>query len=192
MTRQEQKEARREQILNAGLDLFVRNGYHGTTTKDIAETLGISQGLMFHYFKSKDELYIELLTELTKSMSSVTDMLDYTQMNPLEICEKMFAVIIDSFRTYPRAAKYFMLVSQAKICLRLSEEIRAAAKGIESNAFEMLIVAGQNAGVIRDGAPKAMAGLLFSTIQGVAQTYVCFPEIPLPDASWIVDMVKMK
>lgn len=190
MTRQEQKEVRREQILDMGLDLFVRNGYYGTTSKEIAEALGISQGLMFHYFKSKDELYIELLNLLSKGMTEVTSIGDPSQLNPLEIFEKMIAVFIQSFREYPRSAKFCMLAAQAKTCTRLTDEIRSAAKGMESNAFESLIIAGQTAGVIRDGDPKALAGLVFSTLQGIAQTYVCYPEIPLPDSTWIVDILR--
>lgn len=190
MTRQEQKEARREQILDMGLDLFVRNGYYGTTTKEIAEALSISPGLMFHYFKSKDELYIELLSQLSKGMIAVADMSSLQQMNPLEIFEKMLSVIIQSFRESPRSAKFFILVAQAKICTRLSNEVQAVAKGIDSEAFESLITAGQSVGVIRDGDPKALAGLVYSTIHGIAQTYVSFPDIPLPDSSWIVDMLK--
>lgn len=190
MTRQEQKEARREQILDMGLDLFVRNGYYGTTSKEIAEALGISQGLMFHYFKSKEELYIELLNQLTQGMNGVTGMFDPSQMNPLEIFEKMISVILRSFQESPRSAKFFVLAAQAKICTRITEEVRTAAKGIESEAFQALIVAGQAAGLIRNGNPKALAGLVFSTLQGIAQSYVCFPDIPLPDSEWIVDMLR--
>lgn len=113
-------------------------------------------------------------------------------MNPLEIFEKMIALIIESCYKHPRSAKFFMLVVQAKICNRLPEVIRTAAKGIESNTFETLIFAGQTAGVIRDGNPAAMAGLVFSSIQGVAQTYACFPDIPFPDSAWIVDFLRKR
>jgi len=188
MSRQEQKEARREQILDVGLDLFVRNGYYGTTTKQIAEALGISPGLMFHYFKSKDELYIELLTELSKGMSNAMGLTGFSQ-NPLEIFEKLIAVIIQSFRENPRSAKFFLLVAQAKMSTILPEEIRNVAKAVDTNAFETLVIAGQTAGIIRDGNPEAIAGLIYSTIQGIAHTYVCFPKIPLPDGAWIVDML---
>lgn len=37
---------------------------------------------------------------------------------------------------------------------------------------------------------KALAGCFYSAIQGVAQTYVCFPDIPLPQSSWLVDILK--
>ena len=190
MTRQEQKEARREQVLNTGLDLFVRNGYYGTTTKNIAETLGISQGLMFHYFKSKDELYMELLTELGEGTFNVFNFSELTQMNPLEIFEKMLVAIIESFHKHPRSAKYFILVAQTRICTRLTDEIREKIKKLDTNIFEKLITAGQASGIIRDGDPKSMAGLVFSIIQGIAQTYVCLPDIPLPNPIWIVDMLR--
>ena len=53
VSRQEQRERRREEILRAALRLFVRKGYAGTKVGDIAEAVGMSTGLMFHYFESK-------------------------------------------------------------------------------------------------------------------------------------------
>lgn len=53
-TRDEQKEKRRKEILTAGLDLFIRKGYSATKIKDIAEHVGMSVGLLFHYFESKE------------------------------------------------------------------------------------------------------------------------------------------
>lgn len=190
MTRQEQKDARREEILNMGLDLFVRNGYYGTTTKEIAENLGISPGLMFHYFGSKDELYMELLNRLTKGIANTMTAFDPSEMNPLEMFEHIVALIIGSFRSHPQSAKLYMLAVQARICTRLTDEIRTAAQGIDSDAFETLIAAGQISGVIRDGDPKALAGLVHSTLQGIAHTSVCFPDIPLPESTWVVDMLR--
>ena len=61
VTRQEQREQRREEILRAALRLFVRKGYAGTKVGDIAEAVGMSAGLMFHYFDSKEALYEELI-----------------------------------------------------------------------------------------------------------------------------------
>ncbi|MEN6339070.1 MAG: helix-turn-helix domain-containing protein, partial [Clostridiaceae bacterium] len=48
--RDDQKEKRREDILRAGLDLFVKKGYTATKIKDIADQVGMSLGLLFHYF----------------------------------------------------------------------------------------------------------------------------------------------
>ena len=59
MNRKEQKEQRRIDILYKGLELFVNKGYKATKITDIADELNISVGLLFHYFKSKEDLYYE-------------------------------------------------------------------------------------------------------------------------------------
>ena len=60
MTRKEQKEQRKIDILYKGLELFVKRGYKNTKITDIADELNISVGLLFHYYNSKEELYYEL------------------------------------------------------------------------------------------------------------------------------------
>jgi AcrR family transcriptional regulator len=61
---------KQEQILNAALKLFVENGFHGTPTSKIAQEAGVSNGTLFHYYKTKDELvialYIHIKTNLTR------------------------------------------------------------------------------------------------------------------------------
>ena len=47
-TRSEQKEKTRQDILAAGLDLFISKGYRATKISDIAKDAGISVGLIFH------------------------------------------------------------------------------------------------------------------------------------------------
>jgi len=46
--------SRREQILHGAMDLFALRGFRGTTTREIAQHLGISEALMFKYFPSKE------------------------------------------------------------------------------------------------------------------------------------------
>lgn len=50
---------RRQQILEAALDLFSEQGLEGATSKDIAERAEVTHGLIYFYFKSKDELFKE-------------------------------------------------------------------------------------------------------------------------------------
>lgn len=60
---------KQEHILKAALKLFVENGFHGTPTSKIAQEAGVSNGTLFHYYKTKDELvvalYIYIKTKLT-------------------------------------------------------------------------------------------------------------------------------
>jgi AcrR family transcriptional regulator len=52
---------RREHILTVALGLFAAHGYAGTSTRSIAEAAGVTEGLIFHYFESKDALLFALL-----------------------------------------------------------------------------------------------------------------------------------
>jgi AcrR family transcriptional regulator len=55
------REAARESILGAALRVFTRRGYYGTTMADVAREAHASYGLAYHYFRSKDALFTELV-----------------------------------------------------------------------------------------------------------------------------------
>ena len=61
ITRKEQKKIKKSQIIQAALDLFVERGYYGTKTSQISRRAGISEGLLFHYFSTKEILLEELI-----------------------------------------------------------------------------------------------------------------------------------
>jgi TetR/AcrR family transcriptional regulator, transcriptional repressor of aconitase len=52
---------RRKAIVAAAVPLFARNGFAGTTTRELAEAAGISEALLFRHFPSKQLLYREIL-----------------------------------------------------------------------------------------------------------------------------------
>jgi AcrR family transcriptional regulator len=55
-SRKIQMEERRLQILDTAIPVFAERGFTKTTVKDIADAAGISNGLMYHYFPSKEKL----------------------------------------------------------------------------------------------------------------------------------------
>ena len=52
---------RRSQILQVAIRLFSRNGFSGTTTKEIARAAGVSEAIIFRHFATKEELYHAIL-----------------------------------------------------------------------------------------------------------------------------------
>lgn len=56
--------AGKKKILAAALELFSNNGFHATTTAKIAQLAGVSEGTIYKYFPSKNELLKQLLTPL--------------------------------------------------------------------------------------------------------------------------------
>ena len=58
--REREKEQRREDILQAAREVFLRSGFQGTTMGEVAKEAELSKGTLYLYFKSKFELYVEL------------------------------------------------------------------------------------------------------------------------------------
>lgn len=52
---------RRGQIIKLAIKLFSKNGFRGTTTKEIAREAGISEAMVFRHFATKDDLYAAIL-----------------------------------------------------------------------------------------------------------------------------------
>lgn len=70
-TKQQFEEIRqqsRKKILDAALEVFAKHGYHLTTVDAIAKTAGVSKGLMYNYFKSKEQVLQELMIGMIENL----------------------------------------------------------------------------------------------------------------------------
>lgn len=61
---------KRELLLEAATKLFVERGLHATPTSAISKEAGVSAGILFHYFKTKDDLIDELYISIKKEYTS--------------------------------------------------------------------------------------------------------------------------
>jgi AcrR family transcriptional regulator len=71
---EEMREEKKNLIMNVALEHFSNNGFHTTTISHIARHAGISKGLVYNYFKSKEDL---LATIINKSLTEI-----YNNFNP--------------------------------------------------------------------------------------------------------------
>jgi AcrR family transcriptional regulator len=78
--RELQREERRSQILDAALTVFSSKGFHATNVSDVAAQAGVSQGTIYWYFDSKEELF-------TAAMLSVFADFGQEALASLEVCE---------------------------------------------------------------------------------------------------------
>ena len=60
MTAVRTQSAREDEILAAAARMFREKGYHGTSVRDIAESVGLLKGSLYHYIRSKEELLARL------------------------------------------------------------------------------------------------------------------------------------
>jgi len=54
----------REKILNSALNLFAKNGYHGTSIRAIADSVGIQKSSIYNHFSGKKAIFSELFKKL--------------------------------------------------------------------------------------------------------------------------------
>src|SRR5436309_15256486 len=57
------KDGRRQEILKAAMEVFARNGFRGTTTRDLAAQAEVNEAIIFRHFNTKTELYRAILEE---------------------------------------------------------------------------------------------------------------------------------
>ncbi len=190
MKRSEQKEKRVQEILHVSLDLFLQKGYAATRTAEIAKAVGMSEGLLFHYFETKEKLYLTLLQTAIAGKDKIFELND---VPPLRFFEETAKTILEYITKEPFAAKLFVLMNKAQYEAVLSEELRGyflRQKDIDHAVT--LIMQGQQDGSIRKGDPVALATAFFMAIQGIAEHVARYPELPVPDPEWIVDMIRSK
>ncbi len=186
--RKEQKEARRNEILVAGLDLFIRRGYSSTKINDIAKYVGMSTGLLFHYFESKEKLYEELIRN---GIAGPMSLMDNSGMDPIAFFEAAAKQIFDTVKSRPISAKYFVLMNHALYNEAAPQSVKNMLKDYDIyTPTSQLIIKGQENGTIRKGNPYALAMAYWSAIQGVAEQIAVNPEYPCPESEWIVDILR--
>ncbi len=76
----------RERILFLAAELFARQGYHGTTTREIAAAVGIRQPSLFHHFPSKSAIAEGLLEwDLGRALPRVREIADLDEPAPVRL-----------------------------------------------------------------------------------------------------------
>ena len=78
---QQPRRDRREDIMQASLHLFAEKGFHGTSMRDIAREADITEGLIYHYFASKRDLFRAIIEEhsflpLLRTLPDLAEQLD--------------------------------------------------------------------------------------------------------------------
>lgn len=78
----------RHKILQSAQKLFARQGFDGTTTKDLAADAGVAEGTLFRYFSNKKAILIEVATQgwvnmLTDLLTELSEMASYKAISQM-------------------------------------------------------------------------------------------------------------
>lgn len=166
---EEIKEQTAARIREAGLKLFSHKGLAATSSLDIAKQAEVSTGLMYHYYKSKEDLYSELIG--TAMQESNIGMRYYADMD-VSASEKVRLFtehILAASANDEKTSRYFLLMVQAMLDTSLPEQAKNYMKDIykSSDILKEIIVSGQEAGDIKQGDPHKLTILFLSAIHGL-------------------------
>ena len=105
----ESEPEKRRAILHAAVRAFAEKGYHGCRIADVARQAGVAYGLVYHYFRDKDELlesvFDEQWTLFIGAIRAISE-------GPGTAAEQIASVIrfaLDVFRTAPAAVRVLIL-----------------------------------------------------------------------------------
>ncbi|SFJ40838.1 transcriptional regulator, TetR family [Paenibacillus sp. UNC496MF] len=90
--KEEAAQNRKEQILDAAAALFAENGYYKTTTAEVARSVGVTQPYVFHFFKSKEALYLAVLD---RAYRRIVNAFAAVQAPPEKLQETMGKAFVD-------------------------------------------------------------------------------------------------
>jgi TetR/AcrR family fatty acid metabolism transcriptional regulator len=100
---------RKGTILRAAIEVFSKKGYHGCRIADVAKEAGVAYGLVYHYYKNKDEL---LQSVFEYGWSALVSRITERSLQGRTVEDKVRGIIdvaFDAYKTDPRAVKVLIL-----------------------------------------------------------------------------------
>lgn len=186
------RDERKEQILYHALRLFVRKGLTATRMTDIASSAGVSQGLAYHYYSSKEAIFVELIKNAYGRMTEAALGLEKLELSPQEKITMAAEQLMKGFAEGETAALNFLLIIQASVYEAIPVEAKkiTAGRSVLHEVIAKIIIAGQRDGTFKPHDPRDMALLFWSSLAGLAITKATFrEEFRAPDAKILVGML---
>ncbi|MGV1049837.1 MAG: TetR/AcrR family transcriptional regulator [Solirubrobacterales bacterium] len=173
---------KRRQILDAAVRVFARQGFHATRVSDIADEAGVAYGLVYHYFRSKDEVLNELFVERWSLLLAAIEEADRAGGSHRARLAAVASFIVDSYRHDPELMKVIIVeVTRAANSFGQTHlaQIRRAYESIAE-----IVADGQEAGAFRtDVAPLFASMTFYGAIEQLLSGWI-FDLIPASDTSF--------
>ncbi len=172
---------RRRAILRAAVVVFAEKGYHGCRIADVAQEAGVAYGLVYHYFRNKEELLHSVFAEGWKRFSSRLAELTAAEV-PLR--EKVGAIVDFAFEAHrhdPRSMRVLILEVARTPAFRDSAKRTAFedAIGLTGDLIERARARGE----VRAGIDSYLAAcILFGAVEILLTAFVLGQLDPESDA----------
>lgn len=171
------KEERREKILSLAVEVFAAKGLSGTKISDIAKASGMSLGLVYHYYKSKEEVYVEVVEIAMSKMLEASQSLQKMDVEPSAKIEMAIDGLIEGVVNTKEHVLNHLLVNQAMTMENTPETLRQSVlfkKQEVYRIFNEIFKEGINQGQFARKSPNDFTTLLWSLVKGLALNKASF------------------
>lgn len=189
---QDLRDNRRNQILDAALKVFAKRGLTATKITDISAEANLSHGLIHHYFKSKEEVFVEVTRRAIERSSGMYAKIENMQARPLEIMKLITERNIMTADAEENALSWLFMIN-----VIISDVVPDEAKMLAASAYAPigltveLIRKGQSLGEITDGDPERLAVMYWAMIQGLTLfRYNKDLDLPMPETETVLRILK--
>ena len=171
-------EEKRRQILDASVRVFAHKGFHTCRVGDIAEEAGVSHGLLYHYFSSKDEVLEAVFRENWSVLVERIEAVEVTDEPAREQLRHVTAILLRTWLHQPDVVR--VVVREIARSPEVQSRIGELVKPIE--AIRRIIEQGQRTGEFRSDVDPQLAGTIFyGGIDEILTAWVLGQEPDGPD-----------
>jgi TetR/AcrR family fatty acid metabolism transcriptional regulator len=135
---------KRRAILHAAVRVFAEKGYHGCRIADVARAAGVAYGLVYHYFRNKDQLLESVFAEQWTILLNALRAIDAGAGTAADKVAGIVSFVFDVYKTAPAAVRVLLL--------EVSRTPNALRAGSTRETFET--AARLVAGVVRQGSER--------------------------------------
>jgi AcrR family transcriptional regulator len=151
------QEDKRALILHAAVRVFARKGYHTCRVGDIAEEAGVAHGLLYHYFRSKEDVLDCVFRETWVDIVGAAHRVEETEEPARERLAGIAKILLRAWKRDPELVTVVIREGLRSADLqRRVAEIRQAF-----DAIERIVARGQAEGEFRDDVDPRLASVVF-------------------------------
>ncbi len=153
------RRGKREAILDAAIQVFARTGYHGSRVSDIAREAGIAYGLVYHYFRNKEEILHTIFEERWSGFLEAVEAIAAAPTSSEDKLVSVAALILNAYRLRPAWVKVLVLEIQRSSRVTDPAQIRAVGRFFQLVA--KILRSGQESGELRRDLDPDVACYVF-------------------------------
>ncbi len=109
MARSTAETSTKDRILDAAVDVFARKGYHGAGVEDIVAASGTSKGAFYHYFPSKQAIFLRLMDDLAEVVEQGVEGAISAEQGAMAKVEAALRVVIETAAEQRDLAKILLV-----------------------------------------------------------------------------------